>query len=55
MIASGKLDALVVVTPDASHYPITMAALDAGLHVLCERRPADRAGAPTNVPSGLRQ
>jgi predicted dehydrogenase len=38
MIASGKLDALVVVTPDASHYPITMAALDAGLRVLCERR-----------------
>jgi predicted dehydrogenase len=37
MIASGKLDALVVVTPDASHYPITMAALDAGLHVLCEK------------------
>lgn len=37
MIASGLLDALVVVTPDASHHPITMAALDAGLHVLCEK------------------
>jgi predicted dehydrogenase len=37
MIASGRLDALVVVTPDALHYPITMAALDAGLHVLCEK------------------
>jgi predicted dehydrogenase len=37
MIASGLLDALVVVTPDALHYPITMAALDAGLHVLCEK------------------
>jgi predicted dehydrogenase len=37
MIASGTLDALVVVTPDALHYPITMAALDAGLHVLCEK------------------
>jgi predicted dehydrogenase len=37
MIASGLLDALVVVTPDAMHYPITMAALDAGLHVLCEK------------------
>ena len=37
MIASGTLDALVVITPDALHYPITMAALDAGLHVLCEK------------------
>jgi predicted dehydrogenase len=37
MIASGRLDALVVVTPDALHFPITMAALDAGLHVMCEK------------------
>lgn len=43
MIASGLLDALVVVTPDASHYPITMAALDAGLHVLCEKAMAMNA------------
>ena len=26
-------DAVVVVTPDDLHYPMTMAALDAGLHV----------------------
>jgi predicted dehydrogenase len=37
MIGSGMLDALVVITPDAMHYPIAMAALDAGLHVLCEK------------------
>jgi predicted dehydrogenase len=37
MIASDLLDAVVVVTPDAMHYPITMAALEAGLHVLCEK------------------
>ena len=37
MIASGTLDALVIVTPDVLHYPITMAGLDAGLHILCEK------------------
>lgn len=37
MIASGVLDAVVVVTPDAMHHPITMAALEAGLHVMCEK------------------
>ena len=37
MIEHGNLQALVVVTPDALHYPITMDALDAGLHVLCEK------------------
>jgi predicted dehydrogenase len=37
MIAKGHLDALVVATPDDLHYPITMEALDAGLHVLCEK------------------
>ena len=37
MITSDVLDAVVVVTPDALHYPITMAALEAGLHVMCEK------------------
>ena len=37
MIARANLQALVVATPDDLHYPITMAALDAGLHVLCEK------------------
>lgn len=37
MIAHGSLDALVVATPDDLHYPVAMAALDAGLHVLCEK------------------
>jgi predicted dehydrogenase len=37
MIEAGNLDALVVATPDDLHYPVTMAALDAGLHVLCEK------------------
>jgi len=37
MIASGQIDAVIVATPDDLHYPITIAALDAGLHVLCEK------------------
>jgi predicted dehydrogenase len=37
MIACGGLEALVVAAPDDLHYPIVLAALDAGLHVLCEK------------------
>jgi predicted dehydrogenase len=37
LIARGDLEALVIATPDDLHYPIAMAALDAGLHVLCEK------------------
>jgi levoglucosan dehydrogenase len=37
MLAAGKLDALIVAAANDVHYPITMAALDAGLHVLCEK------------------
>jgi predicted dehydrogenase len=43
LIAEGKCDALVVATPDDLHYPVAMAALDAGLHVLCEKPLALRA------------
>ncbi|HZO88730.1 MAG TPA: Gfo/Idh/MocA family oxidoreductase [Chthonomonadaceae bacterium] len=37
MIGQADLDALVVAAPDDLHYPITMQALEAGLHVLCEK------------------
>jgi predicted dehydrogenase len=37
MFAAARLDAVVIVAPDALHYPMTMDALDAGLHVLCEK------------------
>ncbi|MCU1518234.1 MAG: putative oxidoreductase, partial [Pseudarthrobacter sp.] len=37
MVNAGNLDAIVIVAPDEMHLPITMDALDAGLHVLCEK------------------
>jgi len=37
MLAEGDLDAVVIVTPDDEHFPMVMAALEAGLHVLCEK------------------
>lgn len=37
MIGEADLDVLAVVTPDDLHFPVTMMALDSGLHVLCEK------------------
>lgn len=37
MIEAGACDAIVVATPDDTHYEMTMTTLDAGLHVLCEK------------------
>lgn len=37
MYASGEIDAVVISTVNKTHHPMTMAALDRGLHVLCEK------------------
>lgn len=37
MIEKERLDALVVSTPDDLHYGIVMDAIEAGLHVVCEK------------------
>ncbi|MEP7356207.1 MAG: Gfo/Idh/MocA family oxidoreductase [Anaerolineales bacterium] len=37
MMAHGGLDAVIVATPDDLHHEITLHALGAGLHVLCEK------------------
>jgi predicted dehydrogenase len=37
MLDAAELDALVVVTPDDLHFEMTMAGLERGLHVLCEK------------------
>ena len=37
MINQADLDAVVIATPDDQHYEMALAAIDAGLHVLCEK------------------
>ena len=37
LVAGGGLDAIVVATPNVAHHPMASAALDAGLHVICEK------------------
>ena len=63
MLDAEALDAILVLTPNASHFPITMTALERGLHVLCEKplgmsssearqmaEAAERAGVTTMTP-----
>ena len=37
LLADASLDAITVAVPNALHAPVTLAALDAGKHVLCEK------------------
>jgi predicted dehydrogenase len=37
MIAREKLDGIAITAPNKLHHPITLAAVDAGLHVICEK------------------
>lgn len=39
LLANDGLDAVVVCLPNHLHFPVTMAALQAGKHVLCEKPP----------------
>jgi predicted dehydrogenase len=63
MLASGSVDAVIVATPNDTHYEITMAALALGIAVLCDKPiatnaadalamadAANRAGVTTMVP-----
>lgn len=37
MLDDGNLDAVIICTPEDQHFPMTIAALDKDLHVLCEK------------------
>jgi predicted dehydrogenase len=37
LLASGEVDAVIVATRNDLHHPLTLAALERGLHVLCEK------------------
>ena len=37
LIRGGRCDAVVIATPNDTHHPIAMEALNTGLHVLCEK------------------
>ena len=37
MLDAEELDAVVILAPNIHHHPYTMAALERGLHVLCEK------------------
>lgn len=37
MLDSGEIDAVIVASANDSHHPITVAAIERGLHVLCEK------------------
>ena len=63
LLKAEPLDAVLVLTPNANHFSSVMAALERGLHVLCEKplalsagqaremaEAADRAGVITMVP-----
>ena len=55
LIGQGDVDAVVVCTPDDLHHPMTMAALQAGLHVLCEKPLASNAAQAEDMYRAARE
>ncbi|MCC6729008.1 MAG: Gfo/Idh/MocA family oxidoreductase [Chthonomonadales bacterium] len=55
MIAEASLDALSVCTPNALHAPVAVAALGAGIHVLCEKPLASSAAEGAKIVEAARK
>ena len=57
VLADPDVDAIAIATPARTHHPITLAALDAGKHVMVEKPLADTIArilaAPAEVPIGI--
>jgi predicted dehydrogenase len=55
MIEDAELDAVVVATPEDLHHPMVMAAVQAGLHVLCEKPLAFSAAQSAEMLAAVEQ
>lgn len=55
LVASGGVDVLSVATPTTLHAPTTVAALDAGIHVLSEKPMAENAAAAQTMVDAARR
>lgn len=55
MLAAENLDVVSIATPTALHQPLTVAALDAGVHVLTEKPMAQSAAAAATMAAAARR
>lgn len=55
LFASGEIEAVSICLPNSLHAPVSMAALQAGLHVLCEKPLAESVAAARNVVEAAAQ
>ncbi|GAA1972475.1 Gfo/Idh/MocA family oxidoreductase [Microbacterium pumilum] len=55
LIASGEIDAVLVLAPDELHEPIAMESFAAGLHVLCEKPLATTPAAARRMADAARE
>ncbi len=55
MLAEAELDAVIVATANDSHHPLSLAAIETGLHVLCEKPLAMNVDQATELAAAARQ